>query len=339
MDDSDLFGTLTGNRRKSVTLKLLQMVGKQNMMKVEDSLWQLEEKWLNKLTEAEYTDLLIRVSVAVERIRKGKRVEGSGTTDQESRDPALRQAVRQLAETLDLALTAEDFAYLVRLLEPKAETDPNRLLLQDDLGLMETVQRLINYIEDKTDIAFREDRSLREGLINHMEPALLRMKEDHPVRNPLLAQTRKDYAYLFGIIREAADEILTGIDVPDEEIGFLVMHFGASMERLKQFRRNVRAILVCTSGIGSSQMLAVRLARKLPQIDIIGRSSWFEAVRIPEEEYDLIISTVDLPLEPDQYIKLTPLLTEEETERLRHFINEVTLKKKNKRRSRSACCR
>lgn len=64
-------------------------------------------------------------------------------------------------------------------------------------------------------------------------------------------------------------------------------------------------------------MLAVRLTKELPQINIVGNASWFEAARIPEKDYDLIISTVDLPLPPDQYIKLSPLLTKDEAERLR----------------------
>ncbi|WP_025679776.1 PTS sugar transporter subunit IIA, partial [Paenibacillus massiliensis] len=59
------------------------------------------------------------------------------------------------------------------------------------------------------------------------------------------------------------------------------------------------------------------------------RASWYEAARIPKEDYDLIISTVDLPLEPDRYLKISPLLTQEESDRLRHFIQHITLSKEN----------
>ncbi|KAF6620870.1 transcriptional antiterminator, partial [Paenibacillus sp. EKM208P] len=63
----------------------------------------------------------------------------------------------------------------------------------------------------------------------------------------------------------------------------------------------------------------------LPQIKIVDRASWYEAARIPKEDYDLIISTVELPLEPDRYLKISPLLTQEESDRLRHFIQHITL--------------
>lgn len=72
-------------------------------------------------------------------------------------------------------------------------------------------------------------------------------------------------------------------------------------------------------------MLATRLQTEFPQIEVIGRASWYEAVRIPKDAYDLIISTVELPLPARQYIKLSSLLTTEEAEALRTFIREGVL--------------
>jgi mannitol operon transcriptional antiterminator len=160
-----------------------------------------------------------------------------------------------------------------------------------------------------------------------MGPAMQRIRDGVAIRNPLLAQIKKDYELLFHTVRQGIDATIHSINVPDEEIGYVVMHFGASMERMQQFPRNIRAVLVCTSGIGSSKLLAVRITKELPQIDLIGHLSWYEAARLPAENYDLIISTVDLPLPADQYIKLSPLMTREETEKLRAYIQDITLKK------------
>lgn len=112
------------------------------------------------------------------------------------------------------------------------------------------------------------------------------------------------------------------------------MHFGAAIERSKQFPWKVRAVLVCTSGIGSSKLLAVRIHKELPQIELIGHLSWYEAVRLPADDYDLIISTVNLPLASDRYIKISPLLTEDEATKLRAFIHDITLKTKSPPRCR-----
>jgi mannitol operon transcriptional antiterminator len=328
LDDSDLFGKLEGLRQHPAKLKLLGLIGKENLLTVEAVLWQAESGWLNELAEHDYSELLIRISVMLTRIRHGKLIgKVEGCDEQKWLDEPLRRIIEQLSAALRISFPDGEDGYLAQLLKANKASDPNQLLPLDELGYMNLAGRLIQYLDERMQVGFSADRSLRDGLMSHLESAVLRIREGFMIRNPLLSQIKKDYEELFGLIRQAVDVTMKGFRVPDEEIGFLVMHFGASMERLKQFRRNVKAIIVCTSGIGSSKMLAIRLKKELPQIEIIDNASWYEVARIPEEEYDLIISTVDLPLEPQHYIKISPLLTKEESEKLRRFI-EVTLKQK-----------
>ncbi|KAA2301381.1 PRD domain-containing protein, partial [Clostridioides difficile] len=82
-------------------------------------------------------------------------------------------------------------------------------------------------------------------------------------------QIRKDYDSLFEEVKQSVHQAWPGTEVPDEEIGFLVMHFGASIERLRALKREIRAIIVCTSGIGSSRMLSSRLSKEIPEIRIM----------------------------------------------------------------------
>lgn len=327
LDASDLFGKMPEQHRSPVTANLLALVGKPYLLTVEAALWQAEETWLNELSESDYTDLLIRITVAVNRIRQGRPID----SEEECREGLLGEAERywlhRLADTLQLALSDAEACHLAGLLEQKKSSDANQLLPENELSHREIVQRLTANLEERLGVPFSADRSLREGLISHMENALQRLEEGTTIRNPLLAKIKKDYEKLFGSIRQAVNETMAGTKVPDEEVGFLVMHFGASIERLKLTGRKLRAIIVCSSGIGSSKMLAVRVQKELPQIDIVGHVSWFEASRLPEESYDLIISTLDLPVEPERYIKLSPLLTKEEAEKLRAYIQNVTLKK------------
>jgi mannitol operon transcriptional antiterminator len=328
LDESDLFGKTT-HSQSPVTIKLLGLIGKENFTKVEAALWHPEDEGLNELSESDYTQLLINISITIARIQKGKQIELHAESYSIRQSTLLTHTIEQLSKVIPLEFTTAEIAYIAELLQPKEVAHPNQLLPFEELSYMEIVWKLIRRMEENSGIRYSEDRSLRDGLLSHLEPALRRLQAGANIRNPLLTQIKKDYEDLFEAVRLAADETIKELVIPDEEIGFLVMHFGASLERQKQFRRNVRAILVCTSGIGTSKMLAVRLTKALPQIDIIGHASWFEAARIPETEYDLIISTVDLPMDEEQYIKLSPLLTKEEAERLRLFIQNVTLQKDN----------
>lgn len=334
LDEADLFGKNV-NSHSPVTQRLLELIGKENFTKVEAALWLAENEGLSELSEQDYTNLLIHISITIARIQQGRQIELHPEPYSLRPNKLLTHTIEQLSKVIPIELTTPEIFYIAELLEPKSLKHPNQLLPMEELSYMEIVWKLIRNMESSIPVRFSDDRSLREGLLSHLESALRRLQAGATIRNPLLSQIKKDYEALFDAIRRAVDKTITEIAVPDEEIGFLVMHFGASIERQKQFRRNVKAILVCTSGIGTSKMLAVRLTKELPQIDIIGHASWFEAARIPEKEYDLIISTVDLPLDEDQYLKLSPLLTKEEAERLRLFIQNVTLQKEAVERGES----
>ncbi|MBB3108989.1 mannitol operon transcriptional antiterminator [Paenibacillus phyllosphaerae] len=321
LDDADLFDQSGQAPVSIVKGRLLELINRSNFLLVEKALWRLEELYPTVLSEESYTQLVIQLAVAITRIQNGRLV--AGTTPLVSLDDTLAQEKLQLfCGYLDMQLPEQEMVYLSGLLHHWDVRLPTELPLPAHLELMDTVIRLVRYVEEKLFMPLIRDRSLIEGLLHHLEPALARIASGQKIRNPLLPQIKRDYSDLFETVRHAASEVIQ-LSVQEEEIGFLVMHFGASLERATLVTRHVRALLVCTSGIGSSQMLAVRITKELPQIDLIGRVSWFEASRIAEEKYDLIISTVDLPIERSRYIKLSPLLTQEETERLRQFIRHL----------------
>ncbi|MFC0215089.1 BglG family transcription antiterminator [Paenibacillus chartarius] len=328
LDDDELFGHTAAAGLYPVKTEVLALMGREHMPAVEEALWNAEEGWLNELSESDYTDLLIRLTVAVNRIRQGKlieRGEEAGAAHEEYGAGSGNWLTR-LSEALGIDFPPAETRHLIGLVEQIRNAGPDRLLPEHALTIRELVQRLTERMEAECRVPFGIDRPLREGLVTHLEHAVHRLEEGATIRNPLLALIKRDYEPLFAAVRKTVNATIPDLPVPDEEIGFLVMHFGASVERLKQPGREVRALIVCTSGIGSANMLAVRLGKEFPQIRIVGNSSWFEAPRIPQDSYDFMISTVDLPIEAERYIKLSPLLTKEETDKLRSFIQEVTLK-------------
>ncbi|MBB6671912.1 BglG family transcription antiterminator [Cohnella nanjingensis] len=325
LDESDLFGASPeAPSAGPVTAQLLRMAGKKHILDIEQLLWKIEEGWPNRLSDTAYTRLLIRLSVAFARMRAQHWIAPSEETGVQAGSPSPK--LERFAQAFGIDWPDAEKAYVQRLIDEVKEAAPPPSatpLEMYGVTLAESAVDLIRAVGKRIDVSFDKDRSLLDGLVRHLGPALERLREGEAIRNPLLPQIRKDYAPLFAAVRSGTDEALRDIEVPDEEIGYLVMHFGAAMERWKMFPRSVRALLVCTSGIGSSKLLAVRINKEIPQIDLIGNYSWYEAARIPQDRYDLIVSTVDLPVEPGRYIKLSPLLTSEEAEKLRAYIRKL----------------
>ena len=346
LDESDLFGRQPEQGGSIVNQKLLSMIGHSDVLTIENALWQPDIEWLEKIPERQYMKLLIQLSVAVVRIRKGFDIErsssgirtiaGTGTVAEQhgERVPVFMASrlCSVLSSQLGIGFSDEEQAYFHQLLtETEQQIHSSRLLPIDDLILMDRVHSLTDQMQQRTGYAFHEDRLLREGLIAHMVPVMERLEGHQMIRNPLLQQIRKDYDTLFEQVKRSVLHAWPGAEVPDEEIGFLVMHFGASIERLRALKQEIRAIVVCNSGIGSSRMLSSRLSKEFPEIQIIDSVSWYEAARMPTDEYDLVLSTVDLPMEEDQYYKVSPLLTAEESESLRHFIKTTTLQRQHRK--------
>lgn len=339
LDESDLFGRQPEQGGSIVNQKLLDMIGHGDVLTIENALWQPDIEWLENIPERQYMKLLIQLSVAVVRIRKGFGIgrisprENTEVAEQDEMKVPPYMASRLcgvLSTQLGLTFSQDEQAYFHRLLvETEQRIHSSRLLPIDDLILLDRVHSLIDQMQARTHYTFHEDRLLREGLLGHMQPVMERIEGQQMIRNPLLQQIRKDYDSLFEEVKQSVGQAWPGTDVPDEEIGFLVMHFGASIERLRALKREIRAIIVCTSGIGSSRMLSSRLSKEIPEIRIMDSVSWYEAARIPTDQYDLVLSTVDLPMDEHQYYKVSPLLTAEESERLRHFIRTTTLQRQH----------
>lgn len=325
LDYSNLVGKNETYQSNPVVARLLAMISKSVLLDVEKTLWDMDWARTSELNEAAYTHLLIDLSVTVRRIRQGLRIKAGSMHARYPASEEIRVFTGRLEAKLQISFTEDEIRYVTSLFDRAAAASAHSELVLTDMEMAENVRKLIERLMKLTGMPFPEDRSLREGLLEHMGAAMKRIREGARIRNPLLGAIRKDYEVLFRMVRESVDMIIRDLDVPDEEIGFLVMHFGASIERLQQLSRNVRAILVCSSGLSSSRLLGIRLAKEVPQIEVLGNVSWYEATRLSASDYDLIISTINLPLAEDQYVKLSPLLTSEDIEKLLKYIQNTIL--------------
>jgi mannitol operon transcriptional antiterminator len=112
--------------------------------------------------------------------------------------------------------------------------------------------------------------------------------------------------------------------IPEEEVGFVAMHFGAALDR-RQANFPQHVLIICPSGIGSSKMLVSRLETAFPQIQQIRHASFFELERLDTDEFDLIVSTVSLSMPEETYVQVQPFLSEDEVEKIRDHLREKSL--------------
>lgn len=100
---------------------------------------------------------------------------------------------------------------------------------------------MIEAVDRELKLGILHDKELKIGLALHVKPAISRNRYGMNLRNPMLAAIKEHYPLAFeaGIIAGMVIKEQTDIDIHENEIGYLALHFGAAIERKKQkARRN-----------------------------------------------------------------------------------------------------
>lgn len=102
-------------------------------------------------------------------------------------------------------------------------------------------------------------------------------------------------------------------------MAYLTLHVASAIERLTQHRgRKIKIVLLCGSGIGTSQLLKEKLRKIYPEFDILNAYSLYQIdeTQLKKRYVDYVITTVPIELESIECIKVTPFLDEKDRENL-----------------------
>lgn len=283
------------------------------------------------ITDDAFASLTVHVSIMVERLLQGGEIEMSGEVLQRLRETTeyahARSLTEEIEEAFGITVRDEETGYVTMHLRGTKLREDGALkdhFETSDLEVASQVRALIRYVEDQTGIDLADDNSLYTGLLAHIERAINRLRDNLNIHNPFLADVKQGYPSLFDLVGKGMEKVFVQEDIPDEEIGFVAMHFGAALDRAQgSFPQHV--LVICSSGIGTSKMLASRLEKSFPQIQTIRNSSLFELETLNPEDFDLVVSTVPLPLPAESYVQVQPFLSDDEVEHIREHLREKSL--------------
>ena len=283
------------------------------------------------IADEAFVSLSVHVALMIERLLRGGEIEMDDEVLQRLRETAEYDNARNLAGAIEkdfrLDVPEEEVVYLTRHLRGtklRQDDELDRYFEGSDLEIASRVKALIHYVSEQTGVALAGDSSLYTGLLAHIERAIHRLRESMRISNPLLSEMKQDYPALFDLVERGMKKIFVEDEIPEEEVGFVAMHFGAALDRGQgNFPNSV--LIICPSGIGSSKILASRLEKAFPQIRRVHNASLFDLAGLDENEFDLVVSTVPLQIPDESYVQVRPLLSEEEEGRIRDHLKEKLL--------------
>lgn len=297
--------------------------------KLEELLNQLENKLKFRFSQEAYITLIIHIAITMKRIQEEKDIILSKEILESIKNTEEficgKEMGRQMEESFGVIIPESEIGYItLHILGSKMhERDLGALTFSfEQVGELETAVEIAKSITkvagDALAMDLSKDQRLLNGLILHLRPTLNRLKYGLTLRNPILEDIKINYPDIFGVawICSKVFEKYLDVKIPESEIGYIALHLGAAVERN---RKLIKTLVVCHSGIGTSQLLSARLQRCFKEIEIMGIASSTALNQEILENAELVISTV--PLQIDQPIlMISPLLVQNDIQKIDNFI-------------------
>lgn len=283
----------------------------------------MDEPRLKLMTDESYIGLMLHITIAIDRIQKGEVLNENNSRDltyEPDEDYLLaREMIHRLSEEFDLTIPESETAYILLHIRG-AKVNYSGQQQGEAMGadeILNLIDRMLGVFDNETAYELKCDEEFVHGLMMHLEPALIRIRNDMNIYNPLLDEIRKEYPDIYVLCKEAAKimQQQTGCEVPDSEVGFLTMHFGAAIEKIRECRiitRNVEIGVICASGFGVARLMMTKLENNLSRNVRIRTYGRDEVTPYIKGRTDFFVTSFDFFDEGMDYLKVSPLITRNE---------------------------
>lgn len=319
----------------SVRNKMLNFIDTAIIEKIEKIIQLTEHQYGYKMTDTAYVGLIIHIALAIHRLQNDEEISFNQPTLEKLKETNEFAWAAHIAEELNAQLSItipeNEISYICTHLLGAKATRLNSAAADYPSRVEHFVQNMVSIVEQELKTDLGNDSSLIEHLIVHLESAINRIQYNMDIRNPLLNHVKQKYPAIFQASSKAADFLAKQLDkpVPEEETGYLAMHFGAAVLRKAGSKNNrKRILLVCASGMGTSRLLAAQLEKELPQVEVADTVSLLQIDEMLQKlnDIDLIISTVPFQHKDYDVVVVNPLLSSDEFIRIEERLNQVAEK-------------
>ncbi|MFZ5968105.1 MAG: BglG family transcription antiterminator [Bacillota bacterium] len=303
-----------------------------DISKIEAILKAAEKMMGFAFADIAYDGLVVHIAISIQRLMQEKDVKMDDKQLSMMKGQKEFEIARWIADRVEMAygisIPESEAAYIgLHVLGSKVQQlyrmDEAKDILQNmDHDITRLAEEVISLIGNILSVDFSKDEKLLIGLVLHLRPAINRLKYGLSLRNPLLEDIKENYPSVFGAAwaTSVLFEKHFGVKVSEEEVGYLAIHIGASLERAKG---NVRVVVVCSSGIGTAQLVAVRLEKALPSIEIVNIISAHEAAQMREADFDFIITTIPLRYDGKPVVHINPMVGEADIAKIKKYMRNI----------------
>lgn len=299
------------------------------------------EKELGEIFSDEtFSSLLIHLAMIVYRVKNNsalKEITGETTLNNSIEYTLTSQMAENIKNHFDIAIPNEEIYYFtVHLLGAKVITKKTKFKFNE----LETIEirniavKMVEEISKLYAVDFNEKKDdVIDGLITHLIPTVYRIKYKKRISNPIYPEMEQKYSDLLEntkiVCRHLSEYCKEEIN--EQEVSYIAMHFLAALHNKLNKKTNIpKAIVVCGSGYGTAQVVAMQLS-SLFNVEIKAIVSQREIINLDKssKNFDYIISTVNIAnLKKDDYIKISPMFNHNDFLEINKYLRAKFIKSK-----------
>lgn len=283
-----------------------------------------DQNTLRDLTDSGFETLLEYLIVMEKRISLGFLVAEDEIEDVPADRPNILNYLSVYVKALKLPKGEQKFLQMVTCcLEYQNSTvRRDELFSQANPGILAFTKRLIAYLSNIVGLDFEKDELLLKSLYMFERSSLVRVRYGIDLQNPFRENIKKTYPAIFSACFAAGGlyEKEVGKFPTENELASLALLVGGAVVRSE---KKVTAVIVCSSGFGTSQILARKIGDHLHNIDVLSTLSFSELHKLDLLNPMLVVTTISSLKCDRPTVEISPVLNEDDIHRLKKACLEL----------------
>lgn len=299
------------------------------LKKVTKCISGMNNRKILSLTESSYVGLVLHITIAINRILKNEIIETNEELlhrmEKDEDFLLAEEIVARLEEEFSISIPEIEKAYICLHIKGAKhqgiEWDGAKTVEIERQELLEMMNEMIDAYDKEAAFALKQDNEFIQGLLAHLQPTFIRLLYDMKIANPVLEEIKSSYPDIFEKSKNVARVLEKWVQkpVPEEETGFLAVHFGAAMVRMEGKQENLRRVrvgIVCASGIGISRLMLSKLDKMFKDrlwMETYGKNDITPYII---SKTDFFISSISLKNVDADVLWVNPLLNDEDIDKI-----------------------
>lgn len=290
------------------------------------------------LSDADFFNLAAYLIVSLSRIKKRKEIKQIDPEllllEKEKEYALAGKASRLIEQNYSITLSKAELLHLTKYLMQVNIISPaiQDLSIPAEKDLSKFIHKVMKEINTRYYFDFSKDDELIVSLSYYLNSLINRKQYKTLVKNPGLGEIAVQYPEALEIAVTISNMLQEeyGINTDEHEIGYIALYICAGIERQKgrEERTLKKVVIICTTGSGGAQLLAVKIRRNLPNLRILGIYPTYRLNEAIKQNPDFIISTNPIENAECPVVQISHLLNDEDLINIKKVLYDANRKGK-----------